>query len=91
MPQLARRKLLKLGGAAAATPLLAGAAQDAAAPVPAPPEPAAIANVVDPAAITAENWSEPWVWRPAEWADRKLKRRFPGEVAKRLLHPETTH
>lgn len=53
------------------------------APAPAPPAPAAgpatapapapdMSGVADPAAMTAETWSEPWVWRPADWPGQSL-------------------
>jgi len=49
-----------------------GPAPGAPAQTPAPTPPPDAAGVVDPAALTAETWNEPWVWRPADWPDQAL-------------------
>jgi FtsP/CotA-like multicopper oxidase with cupredoxin domain len=67
-----RRKFIQLGGAAAAVPALTAQTPVAPAGPPAPPAPPSVDRVIDPAAITAENWLEPWVWRPADWPDQSL-------------------
>jgi FtsP/CotA-like multicopper oxidase with cupredoxin domain len=72
-PKLARRSFLKLGGAAAATSMFTVKGQHALAQGPAGPRPPDVANVMDPKAIPAENWTEPWIWRPAEWRDQSLE------------------
>jgi len=74
----ARRKLLQLGAAgvtaafgAGSTSLLAQAPQGTP-PGPPTAQPADAAGVIDPAAMPFETWSEPWVWRPADWPDQAL-------------------
>ena len=37
-----------------------------------PPPPPDATGIVDPSAIPAETWSEPWVWRPADWPGQAL-------------------
>ena len=76
----ARRKLLQFGAAGAAAALGSGAvsllARDQQAPPPAAPAapagPPSAAGVIDPAAMTAETWTEPWIWRPADWPGQAL-------------------
>src|SRR4051812_42024670 len=74
----ARRRFLQLGAAgvtaaigAPSASLLGGDTQSAAAPPANPPAPDAT-GVIDPAGMTAETWTEPWVWRPAEWPNQPL-------------------
>ena len=73
----ARRQILRLGVAGVTAALGSGAAALVAlepqnqAPPSAPPPPDAT-GVVDPAAMPAETWCEPWVWRPADWAGQAL-------------------
>ena len=75
---LARRELLQLGAAglaalgvghvpAAASPQAPGSGQGPQPPVPPSPE-----DVVNPAAQLVENWTEPWIWRPADWPGQAL-------------------
>ena len=75
----ARRKLLQIGAAgvtaafgSSAASLLARESQNQTPPPPGPPAPPSAAGVVDPAAMTAETWTEPWVWRPADWPGQAL-------------------
>jgi len=35
--------------------------------------PPSIDGLVDPAAIDAETWTEPWVWRPSDWPGQALE------------------
>jgi len=37
-----------------------------------PPDPPAVGELLDPADVPAENWQEPWVWRPDDWPDSPL-------------------
>ncbi|HJR58312.1 MAG TPA: multicopper oxidase domain-containing protein, partial [Vicinamibacterales bacterium] len=64
---------------AAGAPRMAAQAPPPAGPpaqVPAPgfveAKPPAADAVTNPAALDAETWVEPWVWRPAEWPDQPL-------------------
>ncbi len=75
-----RRKLLHLGAAGVTAAVGSGfglvlprdaQAQAPAAPTAAAPTPDAT-GVVNPAAMPAETWSEPWVWRPADWPGQAL-------------------
>jgi FtsP/CotA-like multicopper oxidase with cupredoxin domain len=75
----ARRKLLQLGAASVTAALAPGSAAILAAhnqnPQPAAPQPAPpldAAGIVDPAALPFETWTEPWVWRPADWPGQAL-------------------
>ncbi len=78
----ARRRLLQLGAAGVGAALGSGAAsllaresQTPATPQgapTAPPPPPSVNGVIDPASITAETWTEPWVWRPADWPGQAL-------------------
>jgi len=36
------------------------------------PAPPPVGDLIDPAQAGAENWQEPWVWRPAEWPDGQV-------------------
>jgi FtsP/CotA-like multicopper oxidase with cupredoxin domain len=75
----ARRDVLKLGaaglGALGATGLpLTGRADQTpgSGQGPQPPKPPSPEYVVNPARLTMEDWTEPWVWRPAEWPGQSL-------------------
>jgi len=84
---LKRRELLQLGAAgvaaigAAGLPLAAPAAQTPGSgqgqQPPKPPAPDAIADV---AAQNAEDWTEPWVWRPSEWPGQALSLHIVGNA-----------
>jgi FtsP/CotA-like multicopper oxidase with cupredoxin domain len=75
----ARRRLLQFGAAGVTAALgtgsaaiLAGESQNPSPPaVPQATAPEAT-GVIDPAAMSFETWSEPWVWRPADWPDQAL-------------------
>ncbi len=79
----ARRTLLQLGvagvtaalGSSAAglstAELIAGGSQTPQPPAD-PQSPPDAADIVDPAAMPFETWSEPWVWRPADWPGEAL-------------------
>src|SRR5437016_3935626 len=81
-----RRKLLQAGIASVTAALGSGAVARVAGaqqtPPPAPRAPAApppfspamssAVGVIDPAALAAETWCEPWTWRPADWPDQAL-------------------
>jgi len=49
-----------------------GAAPDGPAPVAAPPPPE-VGDLVDPEALSGENWQEPWVWRQDDWPEDALE------------------
>src|SRR6516162_9895690 len=75
----ARRQLLQIGAAGLAaaaassgTSLLARDAQNAATPRGADAAAPSADGVIDPAAIAAETWTEPWIWRPADWPGQAL-------------------
>ena len=75
-----RRRLLQLGAAgvtaalgSGGSALFAARAQNAQSATPQPPPTAPDASgVVDPSALGFETWTEPWVWRPADWPDQCL-------------------
>ena len=75
---LKRREVLQLGIgvsalAAGAFPVAASATQvPGSGQGPPPPQPPAPADVADPTAMTVEDWTEPWVWRPADWPGQPL-------------------
>ena len=70
-----RRKFLQLG-AAGVTAAIGSAgvlpAAGAQAPPPAAPPAPDASGVIDPAALPFETWTEPWVWRPADWPGQAL-------------------
>ena len=76
----ARRRLLQLGAAGVTAALssgssatLAGESQNPSPPaVPQAPPPPEATGVIDPSAMQFETWTEPWVWRPADWAGQAL-------------------
>jgi FtsP/CotA-like multicopper oxidase with cupredoxin domain len=75
----ARRQLLIAGGASVAAAL----GTRSAAPFSLEPQgqgggtaageaPPSATGVIDPVALTAETWTEAWVWRPADWPGQFL-------------------
>jgi len=85
--RLKRRELLHLGAGGLAAAIGARAvpggvhaqtpaAPPAAAPPQAPgfvaPTPPAADGIGNPAALAAETWLEPWVWRPSDWPNQPL-------------------
>ncbi len=82
-----RRDLLQLGlGGVVA---LASGGRTAAAPVlqtpgsgqgRTPPKPPAPESIVNPAGMVAEDWTEPWVWRPSEWPGQSLALNVVGNA-----------
>ena len=52
--------------------MLARDAQNAATPRGADAAAPSADGVIDPAAIAAETWTEPWIWRPADWPGQAL-------------------
>ncbi len=84
---LKRRQLLQLGVSGVAALSAGGGpirAADGQTPGsgqgPAPPRPPQPEAVVDLAAITVEDWSEPWIWRPSDWPDRSLDLNIVGNA-----------
>jgi FtsP/CotA-like multicopper oxidase with cupredoxin domain len=83
-PLPSRRTLLKLGAtgmvatglsalAATALPAAAGAEQTpGSGQGPQPPKPPAPDQIVNLAAAPAEDWTEPWIWRPSDWPGEAL-------------------
>jgi FtsP/CotA-like multicopper oxidase with cupredoxin domain len=76
---LARRELLKLGVtgvAALGSGGLTGTTGSAQTPGSGqgrqPPQPPAPETVPDVAQMVAEDWTEPWIWRPSEWPNQSL-------------------
>jgi len=74
----ARRRLLQLGAAGVTAAIGSGGAlfaRDSQNPPPEvsqpPPAPDAT-GVIDPSAIPFETWTEPWMWRPADWPGQAL-------------------
>lgn len=74
-----RRDLLKLGAAGVAAIGAAGVrltSREAQTPGSGqgqqPPRPPASEAVANPAAMTVEDWTEPWTWRPSEWPGQPL-------------------
>lgn len=47
---------------------------------PLPPQPPLPRDVVDPAALPVEDWSEPWVWRPSDWPGQALALHLVGNA-----------
>src|SRR5215471_13868120 len=75
----ARRQLLQIGAAGLAAvaassgaSLLARDAQNAVTPRGSEAAPPSADGVIDPSAIAAETWTEPWIWRPADWPGQTL-------------------
>jgi len=82
---LARRQLLQLGVtgvAALGTGGLpaAGAAQTPGSGQGRPPQPPLPESVPNVAQMPAEDWSEPWVWRPADWPNQPLALNVVGNA-----------
>ncbi len=82
-----RRTLLQLGAAGVAAIGIGGVElAGRAAQTPGsgqgqrPPQPPAPESVVDLAAMPAENWTEPWIWRPSEWPDQALTLNVVGNA-----------
>ncbi len=79
-----RRELLQLGiGGLAALGTkgsLTAAAQPGSGQGPLPPKPPAPEAVVNLAAKTIEDWSEPWIWRPSEWPNQSLALNLVGNA-----------
>ena len=79
-----RRELLQLGiGGLAALGTkgsLSAAAQPGSGQGPPPPKPPAADGVVNLAAKTIEDWSEPWIWRPSEWPNQSLALNLVGNA-----------
>jgi FtsP/CotA-like multicopper oxidase with cupredoxin domain len=72
-----RRRLLQLGaaGVTAALGAVSSGTAEAQAPASAPTQPPTTPDatgIVDPAAIPFETWTEPWIWRPADWPGQAL-------------------
>jgi FtsP/CotA-like multicopper oxidase with cupredoxin domain len=83
--RLARRQVLQLGltGVAAlgagglpgtSTAQTPGSGQGRA---PQPPAPDAVPNL---AVMTAEDWTEPWIWRPSDWPNQPLALNVVGNA-----------
>jgi FtsP/CotA-like multicopper oxidase with cupredoxin domain len=82
-----RRDVLQLGMAGVAAlgvanvPLATRAAQTpGSGQGPQPPKPPAPEDVANPVAMRAEDWTEPWVWRPSEWPGEALALHVVGNV-----------
>ncbi len=81
-----RRELLRLGaaGIAAVGARTFGVARAEQAPGsgqgPQPPRPPAVEQVADIPRMPAEDWTEPWIWRPAEWPNRSLALHVVGNA-----------
>ena len=77
-PDPARRRLLQLGAAGVTAAFGSGGAlfaRDSQNPPPQAPQPAPAPDatgVIDPSVIPFETWTEPWVWRPADWPGQAL-------------------
>ena len=76
--RLKRRELLQLGiggvsafGAGALT-VDAFGIQPGSGQGPPPPQPPPPTDVPDLAAVTVEDWTEPWIWRPSDWPGQSL-------------------
>ena len=84
--RLKRRELLRLGigGVSAlgagALPVTAFATQPGSGQGPPPPQPPPPTAVANPAAMNAENWTEPWIWRPSEWPGQPLTLNVVGNA-----------
>ena len=84
---LKRRQLLQLGAASvgalgagslslgAREPQTPGSGQGQQPPKP--PAPEAVAN---PATMVAEDWTEPWIWRPSDWPSQALAINIVGNA-----------
>ena len=55
---------------AAGTPQAGG---DAPPPPQSPPPPPEVGDLIDPEALSGENWQEPWVWRQDDWPEDALE------------------
>jgi hypothetical protein len=80
-----RRELLQLGVGGSVAPGTGGrpaTASGAQAPgsgqgrlPPVPPAPDSVANLAE---MSVEDWTEPWIWRPADWPDQPLALNIVG-------------
>ena len=77
--RLKRRELLQLGiggvsavGAAALPVAMAARQTPGSGQGPQPPQPPPPGAVADLSVMTVEDWTEPWIWRPAEWPGQQL-------------------
>jgi FtsP/CotA-like multicopper oxidase with cupredoxin domain len=81
---LQRREFIKLSAGGLAVSLAGSAAPSTAdSPVareatvvggePSAPSPPEIGDLIDPVSAEAENWAEPWGWRPEQWPDSALE------------------
>jgi len=65
------------GRAAAAMAQTPGSGQGQGRLPPAPPAPETVAKLT---AMTVEDWTEPWVWRPADWPNQPLALNIVGNA-----------
>src|SRR6188508_65271 len=82
--RISRRKMLTLGatgigatslavlGASTVAPSREGGQTPGSGQGQQPPRPPAPDAMVNLAAIPTEDWTEPWVWRPADWPGQPL-------------------
>jgi len=83
---LGRRQLLQLGVTGVAAMGSSGVSLPADAQTPGsgqgrqPPQPPAPDSVPELAQMTAEDWTEPWIWRPSEWPGQSLALHVVGNA-----------
>ncbi len=84
---LRRREMLQLGAAgmaalgAARVPLAARAPQTpGSGQGQQPPKPPAADAVANPLTMVAEDWTEPWIWRPSDWPNQALALNIVGNA-----------
>ena len=80
-----RRELIRIGVAGLAALGVSKrssevAAQPGSGQGPQPPKPPGADAVANLATTTVEDWSEPWIWRPADWPNQSLALNLVGNA-----------